>query len=667
MRLTSTLVGTTLLVSTSSAVPYSEYILAPSSRTIIPPAINQINGTVRDAASLVNGTRGQAVFNGSSAVTFDFQKNIGGLVTIEVGSSSSPDAFIGVTFTESNLWISGEASDGTADAGLDSPIWFHVGNRPGNYTAPRENDRGAFRYLSLVSNTSATVEVKSVSVNFTAAPLQDLRDYKGYFHSDDELLNKVWYAGAYTNQLCTIDPTYGDSLPWLNIIDSDTNISLPQTNDWYNNHTITNGSSTITDGAKRDRLVWPGDLEVALPSIFVSTHDLYSVKTAIEALYQLQDPSTGELPYASNPFHSKKNSHSFTYHCHSLIGLVLYYQYSGDLELLAKYWDQFKFGLQWAISSIDSSGLANITATADWLRPGTSSHNIAANAILYHTINRAIEVAAILNDTAHAANWTTTAARIKTTANTLLWDESAGLYRDNETTTLHPQDGNVWAIKANLTTPSRATRISSSLRARWGPYGAPAPEAFNTTISPFIGSIELDAHVLAGNPVATLDLIRLQWGYMLTDPRMTQSTFIEGYSTDGATTYAPYSNTPRVSHAHGWSTGPTAALMFWTAGLRVVEAAGRRWRVEPLMGDLRSVEAGFVTRLGSFACEVVRGNGTAGAVEKFSFVAPEGTSGDVKLPAGMEGVLVEEGGECVKLEGGIASGVAGGKWTLEVE
>ena len=61
---------------------------------------------------------------------------------------------------------------------------------------------------------------------------------------------------------------------------------------------------------------------------------------------------------------------------------------------------------------------------------------------------------------------------------------------------------------------------------------------------------------------------------MLDDPRMTNSTFIEGYSTNGDLHYAPYTNDPRVSHAHGWSTGPTSALTFSVAGVQIVEAGG---------------------------------------------------------------------------------------------
>lgn len=62
--------------------------------------------------------------------------------------------------------------------------------------------------------------------------------------------------GAYTNQLVTIDPHYGDALIFLGIVNSSQTItgSLP----WYSNYTITNGSSALVDGAKRDRLVWAG-------------------------------------------------------------------------------------------------------------------------------------------------------------------------------------------------------------------------------------------------------------------------------------------------------------------------------------------------------------------------------------------------------------------------
>lgn len=96
-----------------------------------------------------------------------------------------------------------------------------------------------------------------------------------------------------------------------------------------------------------------------------------------------------------------------------------------------------------------------------------------------------------------------------------------------------PQDGNSWAVVSNLTdTAAKAADISAGLAARWTPYGAPAVEADNA-VSPFISGFELQAHILSGNVSAALDLLTTEWGFMLDDPRMTNSTFIEGYQADG--------------------------------------------------------------------------------------------------------------------------------------
>ena len=54
---------------------------------------------------------------------------------------------------------------------------------------------------------------------------------------------------------------------------------------------------------------------------------------------------------------------------------------------------------------------------------------------------------------------------------------------------------------------------------------------------PFPGSMEAMAHFEAGDDEAGLDLLRLEWGYMLNAPYGTASTFWEGYRTDGSSDY----------------------------------------------------------------------------------------------------------------------------------
>lgn len=428
-------------------------------------------------------------------------------------------------------------------------------------------------------------------------------------------------------------------------------------------------------------------MAIAVPAIVASTNDVISIENSLNSLFAVQNKSTGQLPYAGKPFFSVL---SFTYHLYTLIGVADHYLYTvrlhalthrnsvttdtkqGNITYLSSLWPQYKQALAFSLSFIDSSSLMNVTSPSDWLRFGMGGHNIEANAILYYTINQGIALATALNDSAPIANWTTVAAKVKAAANELLWDDDAGMYKDNETTTLHPQDGNAWAVVSNLTNNvTQVTRISAALADRWTPYGAPAPEAADA-ISPFISGFELQTHFLASNASAGLALMRLQWGFMLDDPRMTNSTFIEGYSTTGELHYAPYLNDARISHAHGWATGPTASLTNYVAGVQLVSAGGREWKVQPQLGDLKRVHAGFRTDVGLFEARTKIGGGKV----DMEIETPVGTKGEVTVPLlGCRGrvVMQETEGKCedIVLEidnaelGSVSVGdVQGGKWKI---
>lgn len=196
----SNIVIQTLLLGTVQAVPYSEYILAPSSRTVFPVSVYRTTGTVDNAEALTDGVaNGSLVLSGSSSVTLDFGKNIAGQVSLTTGTSSNTSATLALTYTESSVYVSNIGCDSTANTGIDRPLVIPVGQ---TYTVERKHARGGFRYLSVINNGTVEVELSELSVSFTAAPTQDLQDYTGYFNSNDELLNRVWYAGAYTNRMC---------------------------------------------------------------------------------------------------------------------------------------------------------------------------------------------------------------------------------------------------------------------------------------------------------------------------------------------------------------------------------------------------------------------------------------------------------------------------------
>ena len=107
---------------------------------------------------------------------------------------------------------------------------------------------------------------------------------------------------------------------------------------------------------------------------------------------------------------------------------------------------------------------------------------------------------------------------------------------------------------------------------------------------------------------------------------------LEGYYDDGSFRYQNdgYNDVGSYpSHAHGWSTGPTDALISYVLGLRLTAPGGTSWTLAPQFGDLESVQGGFTTPLGKFSA---RWTLIAGGYE-LSYTVPADTDGTLVLPS----------------------------------
>ena len=184
-----------LAATTAASVPYHQYILAPSSRTLRPVDIYTQYGPLSSENALLESHKSLTgpplvlhTFN--SSVTYDFGKNIAGLVNLIVASQNGS---VGVTFTESSLWVSSAFSDPSADpTGMDTRLVFNI-TSPGLYEASRKMERGGFRYLTVVNLGTEELSIKDLWIYFTPMPHwpdNALQDYTGWFHSNDEKLNR---------------------------------------------------------------------------------------------------------------------------------------------------------------------------------------------------------------------------------------------------------------------------------------------------------------------------------------------------------------------------------------------------------------------------------------------------------------------------------------------
>jgi hypothetical protein len=579
--------------------------LSPTSRTVRPTAIHSTAGSVANPQNVLSG-QPTRVSGTNSSITLDFGKEVGGIATLSFGATSGGQR-VGLAFTESSLYI-GRTSDASSGGNADGAIYGNATTN-GTYVMPASRLRGGFRYLTIFMNTAGWLDLTGVSLNFTPAPGKpNPAAYANYFYSSDNLLNRIWYAGAYTVQTNIIASNQGRAWP-------------PPSSEWDNSAIVGVGNSVLVDGAKRDRTVWPGDLGIAVPTAYASMNELEATRNALSTMYNAQD-SNGEIPWSGPVFNLKGSD---TYHTWTLFGTSLYYTYSADRAWLDSVWSNYTRGMQFIIAKIGPSNLLNVTRTQDWARAGQGGENIQANALLYGALTGGAYLATVKGDNGLATTYSNRAAALKTAANARLWDPNAGMYRDNPTSNLYPQDGNSLAVWYGLTdSPAKASSIAQKLSTRWNAFGATTPE-WGGGVHPFTGGMEVHAHFTANDDFTALAQIRRTWGYMLDSPIGTKSTFWEGINSDGSLAYGG----SFMSLAHGWSSGPTSALTFNVLGTAPETQVGQ-YRFVPHPGDLTSAEGRITLPQGqlnaSWSRDPAAGTYTA------RLTSPTGTTGRIGVP-----------------------------------
>ncbi|KAK7455854.1 hypothetical protein VKT23_010891 [Stygiomarasmius scandens] len=619
--------------------PWDAFNYAPETRVVTPISVRAVEGDVVNAEGLLGAASGAEFTSSGSWVVLDFGKEVGGLISLRFDTVPSEGSSIALSFTESPQFIRPDASDDSsfpdASTTYDGVLRVQVPSSEGLWTQDADSLRAGFRFLTIVSNTDESVTISNVSCEISFMPhVDDMRAYTGYFYAkdpgfedDEDFLTKLWYAGAYTVQTNTVPVDTGRMVPFA-----------PRgiCSAWANNATLGIAGPIIVDGAKRDRAVWPGDMGIAVPTQFVSTLDLLPTKNALATMFSKINPTTGALPESGPPL---SQLGSDTYHMWTLIGTHNYYLYSGDIGWIEEIWGNYTKAVAFLEGKVGSVGLMNVTGLRDWARQGGGGINAEGNAILYKTLTTASDLANALNKTSLASSYARNAIALKARFNEVFWMEDVGMYRDNSSTTLTPQDANSLAVLFNVTnTMEQKKRVSDGLMANWNDLG-PLPPELPDTISPFISGFELQAHFEAGSDDRAIDLLHRTWGYMLYTNLSVESTLLEGFTANGSLAYRAnvgYNHDPAyTSHAHGWSTGPTSALTIYVLGLSVTAVQGSQWSLAPHVsaGGLTEVEGGFETTLGWFGASWTLKNDSV----TINVTTPEGTSGTFRVPNTLTG------------------------------
>jgi alpha-L-rhamnosidase len=407
----------------------------------------------------------------------------------------------------------------------------------------------------------------------------------------------------------------------------------------------TNSIASILDGAKRDRAIWAGDMNVEGPSVYYSTGQSQYIKGALQLLgsYQLSSGFvTGDLP-PQDALHTGPNqpgtvgTYSASYSMYWLLGLGSYYLYTGDTAFAKQEWPVVQAELAWNASQLDSNGLfvTDSSDGADWdYYDGDKTGEVTEYNILYYkALLDGAMLATAAGQTAQASAYTQDAAALKTAINAHLFSSSTGLYDVSNTDTAGvAQDANSLAVLYGVAPAADDAPILAALKtdlwtSQYGPVPFSAGTGYSQEPSPYISGYELDARLATGDTANAEQLLTTLWGHMIASGPDDTGTMWELVNTDGTPGFGSF-----TSLSHGWASTPASALPGYVLGIQPVSPGYASWLVQPHAGDLSWAQGQAPTPHGSLAVSWSERRGDG--MFSMNVNAPAGTTGTIAIPAG---------------------------------
>jgi alpha-L-rhamnosidase len=454
--------------------------------------------------------------------------------------------------------------------------------------------------------------------------------------------------------------------------------ALTQTSALNDFHVPGNALPLILDGAKRDRAVWEGDLNVSGPTLYYSSDATAYIKDSLQLLgsYQLQSGFVeGDLAPDSplntqGPLPGTTASYSASYSMYWVMNMADYYLYTGDSSFVSQEWSAIANELAWNAQQVNSQGLFT-TDSSDgdtWHYYDGALTGVVAefNMLYYRTLTAGVLLANAAGHSDLASTYQTRANALKSAINQYLFNSSTGAYNISTTQTgAVPQDANAFAVLYGVAPASQVSGIlstmSSTLKTTYGELDVSQPASnggYTQLISPFVSSYDLWARFQSGDTTDAMNLLTSEWGHMATaDPA---STAWEQMATNGT----PGSG--GVSDEHGWSTGSTSALSQYVLGVSPVQPGYQSWQIKPQPGSQPWAEGQVPTPHGAIV--VQWGQDTTNQQFDLQAQVPASTNGTLAIPISSQQATVQVNGQVVWSNGsfqaapGITSGQSDGQY-----
>lgn len=420
---------------------------------------------------------------------------------------------------------------------------------------------------------------------------------------------------------------------------------------------LPNKRSVCLDGAKRDRLIWMGDFFHTTRIVAVTNAKSELLTGTWEYAFEYQSAEgqypgfipisyTSPIPDSSVFLFNAGTNDTFLafpdYDILGLLGFVSYMEYFNDVGFAQTNWDSFKRAMAWLASYQTSDGLIDLLdQQIVFLGPGAG---IAVNAAAVQCYNGMARVAEAIGDAESAETWANFASDLKDTINTLLWNDTMGVYA---LSTSKPEDfdvsGIAFAITSGVANESQAlSSIAKLAGLKLGPgYKDDSMATDTANISPNTNGFLLNALLHAKQVNEANFLLDNLWDAMISN---------ESLVTGGGWEYVSQELRPGLdeysSQSHPWSTAPTYVLTNYLAGIRPVDFGFKTWIIEPIIDgfNVSSVNASVSTPYGPLGVSwALNGNHL-----NVQVTSPAGTEGVFVVPqVGSEDPFIEviQGGE----------------------
>lgn len=395
--------------------------------------------------------------------------------------------------------------------------------------------RCAFRYVFIPNTEAGQIHITAMH-QFVDIPV------RANFHSDDELLNRIWHVAQHTFMLCS--------------------------------------GIFILDGVKRDKWIWAGD---AYQSLFVNQYLTADEELEQRTLIALRgnDPVT---------------THINTIVDYSLLWILSvwkHYESYGNREFLEYIYPKMVSLMDFMVGQTDENGFL-VGRKGDWIYIDWAEFDkegpFCPEQMLFIESLRVMGLASTLiegDDTPCKEDYAQRYIELKRKTNEYYWDREKGAYIDSfvsgkRNVTRH---ANIFAVLFDIADDRKKESILEKV--------IDNPEIPPIT-TPYFKFFEMDMLCKEGYLAKVLTLIKDYWGGMLKQGAV---TFWEEFDPTkvGDEKYDMYGDRFGKSLCHAWAASPIYFLARYYAGLEIKDG-GERYEVNGRPDLIRQLDCNLPVR-----------------------------------------------------------------------